>query len=679
MAALKPTSAERRKYRANALRALSIDAVEKARSGHPGAPLGMADFAEVLWNDFLRHNPANPSWPNRDRFVLSNGHASMLLYALLHLSGYELPLDEIRRFRQLGSLTPGHPEYGLTPGVETTTGPLGQGFANAVGMAIAERTLAARFNRPDFPVIDHCTYVSVGDGCLMEGLSHEAASLAGVLKLGKLITLFDSNGISIDGATSGWFTENVAERFRAYGWHVIDDIDGHDAEQILAALTAAQAEKERPTLIALRTIIGYGAPTKQGTAGSHGAPLGADEAEQTKKALGWKQAPFIIPADLADEWNARERGARLEAAWCALFEDYRQHYPAQATELERQLSGELPEAWAGQAERFLTETAGHQEKIATRKASQRCLSAYAGILPELIGGSADLTESNLTWHEHSRRLQADEPSGNYLYYGVREFGMAAINNGLALHGGFIPYGGTFLVFSDYARNAIRMAALMRLRHIFVFTHDSIGLGEDGPTHQPVEHASALRLIPGLSVWRPCDELECAVAWCTALERRDGPSALLLSRQGLPAMNNGMEDRASAIRRGGYVLSDDADPELILIATGSEVAVAAAAAETLRREDHRRVRVVSMPSTDVYEQQDKAYRDSVLPETCRQRIAIEAGVGDLWHRYTGDHGRILSVDRFGESAPGSEVYNHLGINEEQLLALCKTMRLRRINR
>ena len=672
MAALKPTSAERRKYRANALRALSIDAVEKARSGHPGAPLGMADFAEVLWNDFLRHNPANPSWPNRDRFVLSNGHASMLLYALLHLSGYELPLDEIRRFRQLGSLTPGHPEYGLTPGVETTTGPLGQGFANAVGMAIAERTLAARFNRPDFPVIDHCTYVSVGDGCLMEGLSHEAASLAGVLKLGKLITLFDSNGISIDGATSGWFTENVAERFRAYGWHVIDGIDGHDAEQILSALTAAQAEKERPTLIALRTIIGYGAPTKQGTAGSHGAPLGADEAEQTKKALGWKQAPFIIPADLADEWNARERGARLEAAWRALFEDYRQHYPAQATELERQLSGELPEAWAGHAERFLIETAGHQEKIATRKASQRCLSAYAGILPELIGGSADLTESNLTWHEHSRRLQADEPSGNYLYYGVREFGMAAINNGLALHGGFIPYGGTFLVFSDYARNAIRMAALMRLRHIFVFTHDSIGLGEDGPTHQPVEHASALRLIPGLSVWRPCDELECAVAWCTALERRDGPSALLLSRQGLPAMN-GTEDRASAIRRGGYVLSDDTDPELILIATGSEVAVAAAVAETLRREDHRRVRVVSMPSTDVYEQQDKAYRDSVLPETCRQRIAIEAGVGDLWHRYVGDHGRIVSVDRFGESAPGSEVYNHLGINEEQLLALCKTMR------
>jgi len=652
-----------RRLLANAVRALSMDAVEQARSGHPGAPMGMADVAEVLWNDFLRHNPANPYWPDRDRFVLSNGHGSMLLYALLHLSGYALPLAQLQQFRQLGSMTPGHPEHGLTPGVETTTGPLGQGLANAVGMALAERTLAARFNRGELEIVNHRTYVSVGEGCLMEGLSHEACSLAGVLGLAKLTVLFDCNGVSIDGATEGWFVDDTAARFAAYGWHVVPAVDGHDAEAISAALHQAQACTDKPSLICLHTVIGYGAPNKQGTAACHGAPLGAEEVAAARAQLGWEHAPFCIPKACYDGWDARARGAALEAEWRERLERYRQRYPAEAAEFERRMRGALPSGWEEEAAAFVQRQQQAAPAQATRVSSQQCLEAYAPVLPEIIGGSADLTGSNLTAWSHSRANTTAVPDGNYLYYGVREFAMAAVNNGLALHGGLLPYAGTFLVFSDYARNALRMAALMKLRSIFVFTHDSLGLGEDGPTHQPVEQAASLRLIPNMSLWRPCDAAETAVAWRAALEREDGPTSLLLSRQTLPPMQRSAE-QVAAMRRGGYVLHDaGAEPELIVIATGSEVAPALQAVRALCA-DGRRVRLVSLPCTDVFDAQDAAYREAVLPAACR-RLAVEAGVADYWRRYVGLEGAVVGLDRFGESAPGKVLFDHFGLHGDNI--------------
>lgn len=646
---------------ANALRALSMDAVERARSGHPGAPMGMADIAEVLWNDFLRHNPQHPAWADRDRFVMSNGHGSMLLYSLLHLSGYDLPMDELRRFRQLGSRTPGHPEYGLTPGVETTTGPLGQGLANAVGMALAERTLAAQFNREELDVVNHRTYVSVGEGCLMEGISHEACSLAGVLGLGKLIVLFDNNQVTIDGNAEGWFRDDTVQRFRAYGWHVVEDVDGHDPRQIRSALERAHECTGQPSLIRFRTIIGYGAPNKQGTAACHGAPLGEEEVARARRELGWGHPPFTVPAEYYDAWDARTRGQRLEAAWREKFDKYRQRHPQAAAEFERRMNSELPADWNERADGLLREMQGRSEALATRKASLLCLEALGPALPELIGGSADLTGSNLTQRASTRANTPETPAGSYVHYGVREFAMAAANNGLALHGGLLPYGGTFLVFTDYARSAIRMAALMKQRNVFVLTHDSIGLGEDGPTHQPIEHVASLRLIPNVSVWRPCDAAESAAAWLAALERRDGPTALLFSRQSLPAMPRSVE-RLAATRRGGYVLSGDGEPELILIATGSEVAPAMEAARTL---NGRRVRVVSMPSTDVFDRQEESYRNAVLPPICRRRIAVEAGAGAGWYRYTGLEGHVLGIERFGKSAPAADLFRHFGYTSARI--------------
>jgi len=668
--ARKRASLSRREL-ANAVRALSMDAVERAGSGHPGAPMGMADIAEVLWNDFLRHNPENPQWPDRDRFVMSNGHGSMLLYSLLHLSGYDLPMEELRRFRQLGSRTPGHPERGETPGVETTTGPLGQGLANAVGMALAERALAARFNRDGAEIVNHRTYVSVGEGCLMEGLSHEAAALAGVLGLGKLIALFDNNGVSIDGDVAGWFIDDTAARFAACGWHVVRDIDGHDPERIRAAIEEAQACAERPSLICFRTVIGWGSPGKQGSADCHGAPLGAGEVARCRERLGWGYAPFEIPGEYYQAWDARARGRSAEARWRERFEDYRRRHPEPAAEFERRMRGELPAEWPQRAREIVAELSRAQGDMATRKASQQCLEAFGALLPELIGGSADLSGSNLTAWSGSRPNGPHRPDGNYIHYGVREFAMVAVNSGLALHGGFVPYGGTFLVFSDYARNGLRLAALMRLRNIFVFTHDSIGLGEDGPTHQPLEHAASLRLVPNMSLWRPCDAAESAQAWRAALERRDGPTSLLFSRQSLPRIERTPEQTA-AIRRGGYVLAGGgAAPELLLIATGSEVSLALGAAEDLTRRG-RRVRVVSMPSMDVFERQDRAYRDSVLPPSCRLRIAVEAGVADCWHRYLGERGRMLGVQDFGVSAPGAEVFRHFRLTREELTRLAVAM-------
>lgn len=646
---------------ANALRMLAIDAVEQAKSGHPGAPMGLADIAQVLWNRYLKHNPADPRWPDRDRFILSNGHSSMLLYALLHLSGYDLPLDELKRFRQLHSKTPGHPEVGVTPGVETTTGPLGQGLANAVGMALAEKLLAEEFNRPAHTIVNHRTFVFVGDGCLMEGISHEVCSLAGTLGLEKLVAFYDDNGISIDGHVRGWFTDDTPSRFEAYGWRVIRDVDGHDPAAIESAIRTAFKTCGKPTLVCCKTVIGWGAPNMAGSHEVHGAPLGAEEVAATRQALGWAYAPFEIPAQIRAEWDARREGERMQRKWEQRFEVYAGEYPVAAAEFRRRMAGDLPADFEVQANAWMTGVARATEAMATRKASQLAIEALASMLPELLGGSADLTGSNLTKWKASRTVGRSE-GGNYVHYGVREFGMTAIINGLALHGGYIPFGGTFLVFSDYARNGLRMAALMRLRSIFVFTHDSIGLGEDGPTHQPVEHAMSLRLIPNMDVWRPCDLLETAVSWRAAVERRDGPTSLLLSRQNLPAQRDD-GDRASLAARGGYVLVDapTGEPDLVLIATGSEVTLAIKAKELLSGVS---VRVVSMPSTTVFDRQDLAYRRSVLPDRVK-RIAIEAGATALWWKYVGLDGAVIGMDGFGESAPASALFPHFGFTAERI--------------
>ena len=647
-----------RRELANAIRALSMDAVQAANSGHPGMPMGMADIAEVLWNDYLKHNPCNPQWADRDRFVLSNGHGSMLLYSLLHLTGYPLDMDEIRNFRQFGYRTAGHPEREPELGIETTTGPLGQGIANAVGMALAEKMLAARFNRPGHEIVDHRTWVFLGDGCLMEGISHEACSLAGTLKLGKLICLYDDNNISIDGDVDGWFTDDTAGRFSAYGWQVIDNVDGHDSAAISTAIDQALSDAERPTLICCKTVIGFGAPNKQGTASTHGAPLGDDEIAASRTELGWAHAPFEVPEAIAGAWDAKAHGIEREAAWDEGMSDYRTAHPELAAEFDRRITRALPEDWSAFADQAIATIDDAGADMATRKASLVVLNAFAPALPELAGGSADLTGSNLTKHEGSKVITGEDASGNYVYFGVREFGMSAICNGLDLHGGVTPYSGTFLTFSDYARNALRMAALMDVQNIFVYTHDSIGLGEDGPTHQPIEHVASLRLMPNMSVWRPCDTVETAVAWRHAIERRDGPTSLVLTRQGLPHQARSSEQIA-AIARGGYVLRDsDASPDLILMATGSEVALAVAAAEALSAEGTA-VRVVSMPSTDVFDAQDADYRDAVLPAAVTARVAVEAGVTDGWWRYVGSAGRVIGIDRFGISAPAAELFEHFG--------------------
>ena len=650
---------------ANALRALSMDAVQRANSGHPGAPMGMADVAEVLWNDYLRHNPANPGWPDRDRFVLSNGHGSMLLYSLLHLTGYELPMEELKNFRQLHSKTPGHPEYGDTPGVETTTGPLGQGLANAVGMAIAEKVLAAQYNRPGHQVVDHYSYVFVGDGCLMEGISHEACSLAGTLGLGKLIVCYDDNGISIDGPVAGWFSDDTPGRFAAYGWQVIADVDGHDPAAVAAAIDQARADGERPSLICCKTIIGKGAPNKQGSAAVHGAALGEEEVAAAREALGWSHPPFEIPAGLARAWHHGERGAGEEREWQRRMDAYARQWPGQAAELRRRLAGELPEDFSSRALAYIRECQQQGDSIASRKASQNCLNAYGPQLPELFGGSADLTGSNLTLWEGSRAIDAGDADGNYLYYGVREFGMSAISTGLVLHGGFKAYAATFLTFMEYARNAVRMAALMKQPAIFVYTHDSIGLGEDGPTHQPVEQLANLRATPNLHTWRPCDAVEAAVSWKRAIERSDGPTALVFSRQGLPHQQRETEQLAD-IERGAYILWDGGGPlDAVLIATGSEVALAVAAAEQLATQG-RRLRVVSMPCAELFLAQDAGYRDRVLPPEVSARVAVEAGIADYWYRFVGREGRVLGMTGFGASAPGGELFPHFGFSVDAVL-------------
>lgn len=658
-----------RRELANAIRVLSMDAVQKAKSGHPGAPMGMADIAEVLWNSFLRHNPTDPKWPDRDRFVMSNGHGSMLLYSLLHLSGYDLSIEDIKQFRQLNSKTPGHPEYGHTPGIETTTGPLGQGVANAVGMAIAECALATEFNRAELNIVDHHTYFSVGDGCLMEGISHEACSLAGTLGLGKLIGFYDSNGISIDGDVSGWFTDNTVARFESYGWHVISGVDGHDAEQIIAALNKAHSVTDRPSLICCNTVIGWGSPNKQGKESCHGAPLGEDEVALTRKALNWQYDPFIIPDPYYAVWDARERGAKLQAEWQEKYNAYETQYPQQGALYQRRIKGELPENWLQITQGYINDTARAAESIASRKASQNILNEYGAVLPELIGGSADLAGSNLTLWSGSRPISKESPDGNYIYYGVREFAMCAINSGIALHGGYIPYAATFLIFSDYARNALRMAALMGQRSIFIFTHDSIGLGEDGPTHQAVEQAASLRLIPNMTVWRPCDAVESAVAWKMSIEKDHGPSALLFSRQKLTHMPRSPE-QIEDIGKGAYILLDcQSEPGIIIIATGSEVSLAVSVADKLNKDAYQ-IRVVSMPSTDIFDAQDRSYRDAVLPPACRQRIAIEAGVTDYWGKYVGLDGKVLGVDSFGGSAPADDVFEHFGLTATGLEQMIK---------
>ncbi len=660
-----------RKDLANAIRALSMDAVQKANSGHPGMPMGMADIAEVLWNDYLRHNPANPKWPGRDRFVLSNGHGSMLLYSLLHLTGYDLSLEDIKQFRQLHSKTPGHPEYGYTPGVETTTGPLGQGLANSVGMAIAEKALAAQFNRDGHEVIDHHTYVFLGDGCLMEGISHEVCSLAGTLGLGKLIAFYDDNGISIDGEVDGWFTDDTPKRFEAYGWHVISDVDGHSAEEIRRAVEAARADHERPTLICCKTIIGFGAPNKQGTESCHGAALGEDEIAAARENLGWQYGPFEVPEDIYSAWNARDRGVALEQAWEAKMAAYEAAHPELAAELRRRLAGDLPADFADRAQAYIEKCQAEGADIASRKASQNVLNAYGPDLPELMGGSADLAGSNLTIWSDSKGLKPGDFDGNYIFYGVREFGMTAIMNGIALHGGFVPYGATFLIFMEYARNAVRMAALMKQRSVLVYTHDSIGLGEDGPTHQPVEQLASLRTTPNMSVWRPCDTVESAVAWKAALERRDGPTALVFSRQALPHQTR-TAAQLSDTARGGYILSDsEGAPELILIATGSEVALAQEAAAKLR-ESGKAVRVVSMPSTDTFDAQDADYRQQVLPLDVTNRIAIEAGMEDYWYKYVGIDGRIVGMNSFGESAPAGKLFETFGFTVDNVVRVAEEL-------
>ncbi|MBP6123927.1 MULTISPECIES: transketolase [Providencia] len=659
-----------RKTLANAIRFLSMDAVQKAKSGHPGAPMGMADIAEVLWRDHMNHNPADPLWANRDRFVLSNGHGSMLIYSLLHLTGYDLPIEELKNFRQLHSKTPGHPEYGYTPGVETTTGPLGQGIANAVGFAIAERTLAAQFNRPSHDVVDHHTYVFMGDGCMMEGISHEACSLAGTLKLNKLIAFYDDNGISIDGEVEGWFTDDTAARFEAYGWHVIRDIDGHDASQINAAVNEAKGQTDKPTLIICKTIIGFGSPNKAGSESVHGAPLGDAEIAATREALGWTYGPFEIPQEIYTEWDARKAGQEKENAWDAKFAAYAAAFPELAKEFTRRMKGELPANFDAEAKKFVENLQQNPANIASRKASQNALEAFGKVLPEFMGGSADLAPSNLTMWSGSKALNVDI-AGNYIHYGVREFAMSAIMNGIALHGGFIPYGATFLMFVEYARNAVRMAALMKIRSIFVYTHDSIGLGEDGPTHQPVEQLASLRVTPNVSTWRPCDQVESAVAWKYAIERQDGPSALIFSRQNLEQQPRTAEQLAN-IEKGAYILKDCAGtPELIFIATGSEVELAVKAADQLTGEG-RKVRVVSMPSTDAFDKQDAAYREAVLPSSVSARVAIEAGIADYWFKYTGLNGAIIGMHSFGESAPAELLYKEFGITAEKAVEAAKSL-------
>ncbi|CAI0829472.1 transketolase [Serratia entomophila] len=659
-----------RKELANAIRALSMDAVQKANSGHPGAPMGMADIAEVLWRDYLNHNPTNPHWADRDRFVLSNGHGSMLIYSLLHLTGYDLPMSELENFRQLHSKTPGHPEYGYTPGVETTTGPLGQGIANAVGFAIAERTLGAQFNRPGHDIVDHHTYAFMGDGCMMEGISHEVCSLAGTLKLGKLTAFYDDNGISIDGHVDGWFTDDTALRFEAYGWHVVRNVDGHNPDAIKAAIEEARKVTDKPSLLMCKTVIGFGSPNKAGTHDVHGAALGAAEVAATREALGWKYAAFEIPQDIYAQWDAKEAGQAKEAAWNDKFAAYARAFPELAAEFTRRMSGELPANWKADAQKFVEQLQANPANIASRKASQNALETFGKVLPEFLGGSADLAPSNLTMWSGSKALNVD-PAGNYIHYGVREFGMTAITNGIALHGGFLPYSATFLMFVEYARNAVRMAALMKLRNVFVYTHDSIGLGEDGPTHQPVEQLASLRVTPNMSTWRPCDQVESAIAWQYGIERNDGPTTLVFSRQNLTQQPRSAEQLAN-VYRGGYVLKDCAGtPELILIATGSEVGITVDAADKLTAAG-RKVRVVSMPSTDAFDKQDAAYRESVLPAAVSARVAVEAGIADYWYKYVGLNGAIVGMTTFGESAPAEQLFKEFGFTVDNVVAQAQAL-------
>jgi len=659
-----------RKELANAIRALSMDAVQKVNSGHPGAPMGMADIAEVLWRDFLKHNPTNPAWADRDRFVLSNGHGSMLIYSLLHLTGYQLSIEDLKQFRQLHSKTPGHPEYGYAPGIETTTGPLGQGVTNAVGMAIAEKTLAAQFNRPGHDIVDHYTYTFLGDGCMMEGISHEACSFAGTLQLGKLIAFYDDNGISIDGHVEGWFTDDTAKRFEAYGWHVIRDIDGHDSDAIKQAIEHAQSVTDKPSLLICKTVIGFGSPNKAGTHDSHGAPLGATEVVATREALGWKYEPFVIPQEIYAQWDAKAKGQVAESNWDKQFSAYQAAFPELAAEFKRRMAGDLPANWQQEAQKYVEHLQANPANIASRKASQNTLEAFGNVLPEFLGGSADLAPSNLTMWSGSKSIK-DDAAGNYIHYGVREFGMSAMMNGMALHGGFIPYGATFLMFMEYARNAVRMAALMKIRTLFVYTHDSIGLGEDGPTHQPVEQLASLRYTPNMNTWRPCDQVESAAAWKYAIERKDGPSALIFSRQNLTQQDRSAEQLAS-IARGGYILKDCAgQPDVILIATGSEVGITVEAYNQLTAEG-KKVRVVSMPSTEVFDKQDEAYRESVLPGTVTARVAVEAGIADFWCKYVGLTGRIVGMHTFGESAPAELLFKEFGFTTENIVANAKAL-------
>lgn len=658
------TSLTHRKL-ADAVRVLSMDSVQKAKSGHPGAPMGMADMAEVLWRGFLKHNPANPNWFDRDRFILSNGHGSMLIYSLLHLTGYDVSIDDLKQFRQLHSRTPGHPEYGYTPGVETTTGPLGQGITNAVGMALAEKTLAAQFNRPQHPIVDHYTYVFLGDGCMMEGVSHEACSLAGTLKLGKLIALYDDNGISIDGHIDGWFTDDTAKRFESYGWHVIRNIDGHNAEAIQSALEIARTVTDKPSLLMCKTVIGFGSPNKSGSHDCHGAPLGEKEVDETRQKLDWSQAPFVIPQDIYDAWNAKASGMARENEWNECFASYQKAYPELAGEFIRRTTGKLPEDWNSKMDDYIHQLQANPANIASRKASQNAIEQVASLLPEMLGGSADLSPSNLTTWSGSVDLDKD-PAGNYVHYGVREFGMSAIMNGITLHGGFIPYGATFLMFMEYARNAVRMAALMKIRNIFVYTHDSIGLGEDGPTHQPVEQMASLRVTPNMSTWRPCDQVETAVAWRYAVEHKTGPSALVFSRQNLPQQSRDAKQLANIVR-GGYILKDCAkQPDLIVIATGSEMDLAMKATEELTAQGYQ-IRVVSMPSTEVFDRQSDEYRESVLPKAVSTRLAIEAGITDIWYKYVGLNGDVVGMKTFGESAPAEELFRQFGFTTENVVA------------
>ena len=656
---------------ANAIRMLSVDAIQKANSGHPGAPMGMADIAEVVWRRHLRHNPKNPQWFNRDRYVQSNGHGSMLIYALLHLTGYDLSMDDIRDFRQLHSRTPGHPEYGYTPGVETTTGPLGQGVANAVGMAIAEKALAAEFNKPGFNIVDHHTWLFLGDGCLMEGISHEACGLAGTLKLGNLIAIWDDNGISIDGHVEGWFAEDTAARFRAYGWHVIEGVDGHDPEAVDAAVREAKSVTDKPSLLCCKTIIGFGSPNKANSHDCHGSALGADEVALVRERLQWPYAPFEIPGEIYAAWDATEKGAQVQQEWDALFADYAKQWPELAAEFTRRMKGDLPAGWAENMQKYVHDLQSHPAALATRQVSQKCLNHFADMLPELMGGSADLSPSNLTRHQKSVDFTGENPAGNYISYGVREFGMSAIMNGLALHGGFIPYGGTFLMFMEYARNALRMAALMKIRSVFVYTHDTIGLGEDGPTHQLVEQLASLRLTPNMETWRGCDQVEVAVAWQQAIERKDGPTSLVLTRQPL-AQQPRTAAQLAEIARGGYVLSDcDGQPEMILISAGSEIELVVSAAKALT-EEGRKVRVVSMPCTERFDNQDAAYKESVLPKAVRKRLAVEASIAGFWERYVGLDGKVIGMTSFGESAPANVLFKHFGFTPENVLAQAREL-------